>query len=567
MVREAEDRSPAASRFPAGFNDLNRNFKHKLISAVLAAALFFTALLAPAVSADALSDKDLRAYAAATAAKLTRSYSDPGFGWSDADWIILALARGGYTAPSSYTQTYLTNVASHLKNSGGVLSNTKSTEYSRLVLALTALGKDARDFASYDITKILGDYDATTRQGINGAVWALIALDSADYPVPSAPAGKTQASRQKYVDLILSRQLSSGGWNMSGSENGDSADPDVTAMALIALSGYTGQSKVKTAVDRGVSWLSSAQRDDGGYKSYGADNCESCAQVVIALCSLGIAPDDTRFVKNGTSVLDKLLAYRLSDGNFTHSTGSSDPMATKQALLAMTAVLRRSDGKRKLYDMSDVMSAGSGSSSGLPGKDPAVKVPAVANTDISFTDVTDPRYSAPIRELASRGVLNGVGGGLFEPKRTMYRSEFAAVVVRALGLTPKANDKFSDVPSTMWCAGYVGTANSYGIVNGYTVTTFLPKGTITHQEAAAMVARAAKLCGLDTSLSNTEIDSILRKFSDASLVSSYARGPLAFCYREGILDPGNTSIGPKTPILREEIASMVYELLKRARLI
>ena len=138
---------------------------------------------------------------------------------------------------------------------------------------------------------------------------------------------------------------------------------------------------------------------------------------------------------------------------------------------------------------------------GVTNADASVNVPGVTAPGTTFTDVKNHVNKAAIEELASRGIINGMGKGTFMPNKTMTRAEFAAIVTRALGLAAKDTKAFTDVPSSKWYAGYIGTANSSGIVNGVGSGKFNPDGTITRQEAAAMVARAAKLCGLDTAMS------------------------------------------------------------------
>ena len=132
---------------------------------------------------------------------------------------------------------------------------------------------------------------------------------------------------------------------------------------------------------------------------------------------------------------------------------------------------------------------------------------------------------------------------------------------------PLANGKFSDVPATAWYAPYVGTANEYGIVNGISETEFNPSGTITRQEAAVMTIRAAKLCGLDTELSDGECDDILCDYMDYRTIASWAKGSMAFCYASGILDASDLNAEPKREILRGEVAEMLYRMLTLAKLI
>ena len=265
------------------------------------------------------------------------------------EWLVIALARSGWDVPDSYYDS----VVKAVQSAKGQLSDKKSTEYARTILALTAIGKDPADVGGYDLLAGLADMDDVTYQGINGAIFALLALDSGKYDVPAAAEGGTQVTRDGLVAYILAQQLSDGGWALSGT----SADPDVTAMALQALAPYrTGDETVDAAVDKGVQLLSDMQLSDGGYSSWGTLNSESCAQVLIALATLGIDPaSDSRFVKNGLTVLDALLAYAVS-GGFRHTVdGEADAIATEQALCALTAYARLLDGKTALYDMTDVL--------------------------------------------------------------------------------------------------------------------------------------------------------------------------------------------------------------------
>ena len=147
-----------------------------------------------------------------------------------------------------------------------------------------ALGKDARDVAGFDLTLPLGDYEKTAAQGVNGVIYALLALDSRDYPMPQNAAASTQATRQLYVDAILAAQLADGGWSFMGED----ADPDLTSMALQALARYREQSSVRPAVDRALVCLSAMQNADGGFchERSGETNLMASEQAVCALASL-----------------------------------------------------------------------------------------------------------------------------------------------------------------------------------------------------------------------------------------------------------------------------------------
>ena len=495
---------------------------------------------------------------------------------------VLGLARSGHAVPETYYQNYYAAVEEYVKACGGVLHEKKYTEYSRLIVALSAIGKDARDVAGYDLTKALGDYDKTIWQGLNGPIWALIALDSANYPMPQNPQAEVQATRQMYVERILECQLPDGGWSLFGgtsaAASGDGvSDPDITGMALQALAKYQDQPPVAKATGEALSCMSSQQSGDGGFSSWGTANSESCVQMIVALCELGIPLDDARFVKNGNTLLDNLMSYYRRGEGFLHTQdgSGSNQMATEQGFYGLAAAWRAAEGKNSLYRMGDakaIATGGNGQAAGqgLEGKASAVQPKPILTPGKTFDDISGAnahKNQPAIETLAARGIIDGKGNGLFDPDADMTRAEFSAIVVRALGLPAKVNDAFSDVPDDKWYASYISTANIYGIVNGVGERKFNPEGTITRQEAASMVARAAALCGMDTAMDAGAIRDVLAQFGDYVTASEWARPSLAFCYQEDILDQRELNIQPQEAILRCEIAQMLYNLLAKANLL
>lgn len=290
-----------------------------------------------------------------TAAYLQTQIPEPTVGSIGGDWLIFGLARSGCKVPEDYYETYYRNVEQYVAQKDGVLHEKKYTEYSRLVLALTAIGKDPTDVAGYDLLRPLGDFQTVTKQGINGAIFALLALDSGNYEVPIAPDAPVQATRQLYVEELLGRELEGGGWALTG----DVPDVDITAMTLQALAKYREQAAVAEAVSRGLEVLAAQQAADGSYSSWGADNSESVSQVLVALTELGIPLDDPRFVKNGETLESVLLRFAQEDGGFYHVPEGGmgdDLMATEQAFYVLASIQRAKDGKTTLYDMTDVRS-------------------------------------------------------------------------------------------------------------------------------------------------------------------------------------------------------------------
>lgn len=272
----------------------------------------------------------------------------PGVGSIGGEWMALGLARSGRTVPEGYYDAVVKYVKDNI-DSNGRLDKNKATENARIILALTAIGKDVTNVDGHDLLAGLNEMSYLSKQGINGAIFTLIALDSHSY----TPAG--DVTRDKLVQAILNAQISGdGGWSLDGKN----ADVDMTAMAIQALAAYyKSNSSAKKAVDKGLSWLSSVQQNDGGFTSWGAANSESCAQVIVALTALGIDPaKDSRFIKNGVSVLDALCSFAVNGGGFKHlaTETSANGMATEQGFYALVAYYRLLNGQTSLYDMTDV---------------------------------------------------------------------------------------------------------------------------------------------------------------------------------------------------------------------
>ncbi len=382
------------------------------------------------------------------------------------DWLALCLVRSGQNLTSAQKKTYTQSVESALKNANGVLSR-KNTDYARVVIGLTAAGCDASDFQGYDLTLPLADYDAAVRQGLNGPVWALIALDCGEYGIPASEKAGKQATRDLYVDYILGRELPSGGFAI----NGDIPDPDMTAMCVTALSRYTYCAGVSDALTRAIDQLSSLQRDDGGFASYGVASAESNAQVIIALNSMGIPVDDPRFVKSGHSALDALLSYQLADGSFSHTAGgSSNDIATMQAFSALAALVCAENGDR-LY----------------------------AVTASAFPDIAPASCREAAAVLLRMGVVSGFDDGTFRPNAPMTRAQFSSVLVRALKLKPSGKSPFADVADSAWYAGAVAAAYEKGLIAGRSGTQFDPEGHVSVVEAKIILARAGKLLKVPSS--------------------------------------------------------------------
>ncbi len=298
-------------------------------------------------------------------------------GTTPGDWYPIGMSRLGILEDYDRYLAVLKAYVEKKYEEKGKLSAAKATEWHRISLAVLAAGGDPTSFGTdkdgNPINLIAdGTYNREKlgRQGINGWIWGLIALDSLRYEIPEGSIN----TRDGIITEILCQQLSDGGFALYGK----TSDPDITAMAVQALAPYYTSQKVyrytlksskqeisrtvKQVIDESLSCLSRLQTEDGDYFSWGTQNAESTAQVAVALCSLNIDPQkDARFIKNGKTLIDGILKYRMPDGGFAHSytydpdnPGSkpdkSNSMAGEQVLYALAAVIRQQKGQGALYD-------------------------------------------------------------------------------------------------------------------------------------------------------------------------------------------------------------------------
>ena len=283
--------------------------------------------------------------------KYLSALGTPSVGSTGGEWMVIDLVRAGLPCPEGYYANVEACVAEKI-NDKEQLHRSKSTDNSRVILALTAAGYDVTSVAGHNLLMGLTDMTYVRKQGINGPIWALIAFDSHTYEIPTNPNATEQTTREKLIEAILNAQKADGGWGL-----GVATDADMTGMAIQSLAPYyKTNAKVKEAVDRALVCISNMQHDNGGFGSVDGICTESAAQIIVALTALGIDPEtDSRFVKNGVSVLDAMCIFAVENGGFAHVPGQGlNGMATEQGQYALTAYFRFKEGKTALYDMTDV---------------------------------------------------------------------------------------------------------------------------------------------------------------------------------------------------------------------
>lgn len=278
------------------------------------------------------------------------------------DWLAIGLHQAGEKVPASYKATFADNVKEQVikaKETDRLLI----TDVERLVLTSLALNIDPRDIDGVNLVELIYNspdrtlwdgtvVDTLTYQGNNGIAFALIALDSADFSIPD----QAKWTREKLVNELLRNQNKDGSWSLN--KEYDTPSVDITAMVLTALAPYTEDGKVKKAVENGIDFLAKAQGEDGGFDGgsiVGGVTSEATAQVIIALTANDIDPKSKQFTKS-MNLIDHLLNHQLPNGGFVHTLGDSkaNDMATEQALLALSAYKRFTEGNMPIYNFGQV---------------------------------------------------------------------------------------------------------------------------------------------------------------------------------------------------------------------
>lgn len=269
---------------------------------------------------------------------------------TNGDWAVMALARAGLSsdADKRWYAGYADELAKLLAANGGSFETTN--ENARLVLALTALGQNAKAYTvggeTYDLVTPLtaktGSAYKATVPGTTSAAFAIIAIDSAPYTVADTAAVPAM------IQYLLSMQNPSGAWKINNDNPADNVD--ATAMVLTALAPHKSETGVQAAIGKALTYLE-------GLTGYG--NACTDAQLVTAYSALGIDCTDARYARGGKNPLTSLLSYQTASGGFsldsTASNARVSPRPTEQAAYALVAYDRFKRGVKSLYDMSDAV--------------------------------------------------------------------------------------------------------------------------------------------------------------------------------------------------------------------
>lgn len=356
-------------------------------------------------------------YINATSRYLLETVKAPTYGTLAGEWSVMDLARAMYTGydfinyiPENYFTDYKARVDEEVDKLKGELHTAKSTEYSRITLAMSALGYDIRKMGpqgQYDfVDKLSQSNKYSYKQGINGPIWELLALNTGAYQLVEKPSTYSSESdintAGKMIDYIMGKEIiqtngTVGGWALSGQK----PDPDIGGMAIQGLALYytgavaypkdakTSYLEFKKAMERAVVQMAALQNDTGGFNAFSNANAESLTQIIVAITALNLDPmsnaiylptikKTVNFIKNG-AVRDGVFTNNMIDNLYTFwawGSGSSpevsgfkhvttgydggggsgngvNGMATDQALYGLIAYDRFAKGQKPLYDMTD----------------------------------------------------------------------------------------------------------------------------------------------------------------------------------------------------------------------
>ena len=165
-------------------------------------------------------------------------------------------------------------------------------------------------------------------------------------------------------------------------------------------------------------------------------------------------------------------------------------------------------------------------------------------------------YHEYVDWVLKNGVMNGVGGGLFEPNGETTRAMLVMVLYRMAGAPDMAGreSSFTDVSADSWYGAAVIWASENGIVNGVGGGLFDPDASLTREQMAMMLYRFAGYLG-----SNTEKRADLSAYGDADAVSAAAQDAMAWAVAEGLVNGRSAAeLAPKAGATRAELATILF---------
>ena len=269
----------------------------------------------------------------------------------------------------------------------------------------------------------------------------------------------------------------------------------------------------------------------------------------------------------------ELLGISLTDYNKLSSTYKAeaakalpgvkyaDTTALKTAFdTAVAAALEAQEDAEEKSENKTSGSKGSGSVSmrvELPGESTQPLQPVVNPTE-PFTDLVGSEWAKEsIYELYEKGIVNGKAVGVFAPTDSITRAEAVKLIVMAFGgLDAEAEADFVDVSKDSWMYPYIATGAKRGIVLGFGDGRVGALDTVTREDFATMVMRAAKSYGLSFD-AGTDAE-----FADNADINDYALEAVYGLKNAGVISGvGDNMYMPKGVTSRAQAAKIIAGLI------
>ena len=353
-------------------------------------------------------------------------------------YAAFSLIRAGYKADDYFNKMYEKTASQlqELKDKGTVTVDGEEKDfdtlvggypefaYAKIVLFVTAMGKDAKSIRGFDLIEAMAkksNYDNTVADMRDATM--LLAFDSGNYQLPTGNDYITKAQLVKNVTGQVGTAIA------KVATASAQATVDNVAMPLQALypyiSGDASAAATKAAV-RGIHFMESLQNQKGAYTAWGSDNnAWSLAQVMTAMGQLRINPcdesDGSDFIKEGNTVLDAASAFV----NVEKKTVDKDLMGyqPEQLLRGLNAVIRVMDGEDSLYDMSSLNKVADQPKE-VPSTSPAVSASTIPAVSTAPTTVpTAAPSKQPVTTASAQPSETPVAGETNAPDSTPVVSQ------------------------------------------------------------------------------------------------------------------------------------------------
>jgi hypothetical protein len=386
------------------------------------------------------------------------------------------------------------------------------------ILGLVAMGENPSNIWGRNLIDEL-----VAKQGDDGAfgspldqIFAMLALDlvGAEYDSEGA------------ITALISMQGENGGFGYAlGVE-----DIDSTGIALVALSNHMDNEVVTTAIEDTLAYVKSLQIESGGFESYGMENANSVARVIMGLVAVSEDIYSEAWQVNGNTMIDALYSFEFEDHSYKWlvTDTETNPYATKEALIALSDITYGESVFKRLPVDFEIVQSGM-----------TVKLKMISDWAIESVYIAE--------EL---GLLIG-DSNIFAPQENMTRAEFVKLIMTVVNNQEplSVENPFTDIAEGDWYYETILRAYQIGIVSGTSETTFEPNKGMTREEMAVMLANAFSLSS-DESV----------QFNDSDRISDWAMDDINAVYEAGFLIGYSDSFYPKEIVSKETGTVMIVRV-------